>query len=160
MLSRLSDLRTSTALLFALSFALALPAGAQSATCSNSLGMAHFNAAHQVTLQGSIKEIVAKPSAAPLGLHMMVASTTGTQDVHLGSYLPKNVTENLLHDNAQVIVVGSYVNVAGKNVLLARQLVVAGQTVSIRNEHGFLIHTKPANSNHHAPAARVYGGAQ
>ena len=158
MLSRLTNLRNAAALIIALSSALALPAGAQSA---NDKGPAAFDATHEVTLQGTIKEVVARPPAgSPLGIHLTVATTSGTQDVHLGSYLPKHVTENLLHANAQVIVVGGYVNLAGKNIFLARQLVVGGQTIAVRNEHGFLIMPKTENSNHHAPKTSTAGGAQ
>ena len=158
MLSRLTNLRNTAALVAALSFALALSAGAQSA---NRKGPAAFDATHEVTLQGTIKEVVAHPPAgSPLGMHLTVATTTGTQDVHLGSHLPKHVTENLLHANAQLIVVGSYANLAGKNILLARQLVVGGQTIAVRNEHGFLIMPKTGNINHHAPKSSIAGGAQ
>jgi hypothetical protein len=158
MLSRLTTLRNATALVIALSFALALPAGAQSA---NRKGLAAFDATHEVTLQGTIKEVVTHPPAgSPLGMHLTVATTTGTQDVHVGSYLPKHVTENLLHANAQVIVVGGYVNLAGKNIFLARQLVVGSQTITVRNERGFLIMPKPENINHHAPKSGIAGGAQ
>ncbi len=158
MLSRLTNLRNTAAAIVALSFALALPAGAQSA---NRKGLAAFDATHEVTLQGTIKEVVAHPPAgSPLGMHLTVATTTGTQDVHVGSYLPKQVTENLLHANAQVIVVGGYVNLAGKNIFLARQLVVGSQTITVRNEHGFLIMPKTENVNHHAPKTSMAGGAQ
>lgn len=158
MLSRLTNLRNTAALAVALSFALALPAGAQSA---NRKGLAAFDATREITLQGTIKEVVAHPPAgSPLGMHLTVATTTGTQDVHVGSYLPKNVTENLLHANAQVIVTGGYVTLAGKNILLAHQLVVGGQTIAVRNEHGFLIMPKPENSSHHAPKTALAGGAQ
>jgi|HubBroStandDraft_6_1064221.scaffolds.fasta_scaffold318718_2 hypothetical protein len=158
MLSRLTNLRNAAALVIALSFALALPAGAQSA---NRKGLAAFDATHEITLQGTIKEVVTHPPAgSPLGMHLTVATTTGNQDVHIGSYLPKHVTENLLHANAQVIVVGGYVTLAGKNILLARQLVVGGQTVTVRNEHGFLIMPKTENTNHHAPKTPIAGGAQ
>jgi hypothetical protein len=159
MLYRLSNLRSSTALLITLSFALS--AGAQSAKSSSHTGLAAFDATHEITLQGAIKEVVPKPTAPPLGLHLMVATTTGAQDVHLGSYLSKNVTENLLHANAQVIVVGSYVNLGGRNVLLARQLVVGGQTIAIRNQNGFLIRPKPEGMIHRvASRTSVTGGAQ
>jgi hypothetical protein len=154
MLYRLSNPRTAAALLIA----LALSASAQSAKSSNHTGLAAFDATHEITLQGTIKEVVPKPATAPLGLHLMVATTTGTQDVHLGSYLSKNLTENLLHANAQVIVAGSYINLGGRNVLLARQLVVGGQTIAIRNQNGFLIRPKPEGTVHRV-ASRT-GGAQ
>ena len=158
MLSRLTNLRNAAAVVIALSFALALPAGAQSA---NRKGLAAFDATKEITLQGTIKEVVAHPPAgSPLGMHLTVATTTGTQDVHVGSYLPKSVTENLLHANAQVIVVGSSVNLAGKNIFLARQLVVGGQTIAVRNERGFLLMPKTENINHHAPRTSIAGGAQ
>ncbi len=158
MLSRLTNLRNAAVLFIALSFALALPAGAQSA---NRKGLAAFDAAKETTLQGTIKEVVAHPPAgSPLGMHLTVATTTGTQDVHLGSYLSKNVTENLLHANAQVIVVGSSLNLAGKNVFLARQLVVGGETVSVRNEQGFLSKPRPEGLTHHSARPAVAGGAQ
>ena len=92
-MSRLTHLRNALALV-ALSFALAFTASAESAKISNPKGLAAFDATREVTLQGTIKDVVSKPPAGTLlGLHITVATTTGAQDVHLGSYLAKNVTE-------------------------------------------------------------------
>jgi hypothetical protein len=161
MSSNVMNLRNSTVLLIALSFALALPGSAQSVKNSNRSGLAAFDATREITLQGTIKEVVSHPPAGSLmGLHLTVASTTGTQDVHLGSHLPKSVTQNLLRDNAPVIVVGSYVDLAGNNILLARQLVVAGQVIAVRNQHGFVIRPKPDGVDRRVARTVVAGGAQ
>lgn len=159
MLSNVAYLRSATVLLIALSFTLALPGHAQSAKNSNRTGLAAFDATREITLQGTIKEVVSHPPAGTLlGLHLTVASTTGTQDVHLGPYLSKTATA-ALHQNESVIVVGAFADLAGRNILLARQLVVGGQTIAVRNQRGFLIQGK-TGTVHRVAKPAVAGGAQ
>ena len=161
MLSDIKHLRNSTVLLIALSFALALPGSAQSAKSSNRSGLTAFDAAGEITLQGTIKEIVSHPPAGSLlGVHLTVASATGAQDVHIGPYLSKAITDKVLRENAPVIVVGAFADLAGKKTLLARQLVVGGQVIAVRNQHGFLVSPKPEGSDHRPAKTAVAGGLQ
>lgn len=152
------SLRNSIGLLLALSFALVLPGSAQPAKDSHAAGIAAFDATREITLQGTIRDVVTQPAAGNLmGVHLTVASTTGTTDVHLGSLLSK-AHDNLLRAGASVIVVGSFASIRGHQVLLARQLVVGGQVIPVRDQHGFLIRPQPRGRQHRA--AKTAGGAE
>jgi len=123
---------------------------------------AAYDKAHETTLNGIISQLTTHPTPGSLlGLHMMVASGGATHDVHLGSYLPKDVTQNVLRSNQPVQVVGMNVTLHGKSVLLARQVITAGRLITVRDGHGFLV--SPAahagRRAHHAGPAFT-GGRQ
>lgn len=143
-------------LLFVLIVGFSLASMAQTAP---RVGLAAFDATHPVTLQGTIQQLVSHPAPGTLlGEHLMVATTTGMHDVHIGPYVLKGSYGKAIHPNASVIIVGSPVNLKGKQVFLAQQLVVNGQTIPVRNQNGFLIHPPGTNSQRHAQ--KTFGGAQ
>lgn len=153
MLSKGTRQRTWIPLSIVLVFAVAVPAAAQHRT-----GLAAFNPSQPVTLQGTIQDVISHPTTGTLlGEHLIVASTTGIHDVHIGPYVAKTAAGKTLRPNASVIVVGSPVNLAGKQVFLATHLVVNGQTIPVRNQNGFLIRPTGARAQH---AAKTAGGAQ
>ncbi|HKS76308.1 MAG TPA: hypothetical protein VJQ82_24050 [Terriglobales bacterium] len=154
MLSKVTRQRTWIPLSIALVFAFALNAAAQHRT-----GLAAFDSSHSVILQGTIQDVVSHPAPGTLlGEHLIVASTTGVHDVHIGPYVAKTAAGKSLHTNATVIVVGSPVTLAGKQVFLATHLVVNGQTIPVRNQNGFLIHPSGSRAQH--SALKTAGGAQ
>ena len=153
MLLKANRQRTCMPLAILFVFAFALSAAAQPRP-----GLAAFDASHPVTLLGTIQDVVLHPAPGTLlGEHLIIASTTGIHDVHIGPYAAKNAGKNL-RPNATVIVIASPVSLNGKQVFLARQLVVNGQTISVRNQNGFLIHPAGARAQH--AAAKTAGGAQ
>lgn len=96
-----------------------------------------YDAAHEVTLQGTIEKVIAKAAAgSPLGLHVIVATAGGDVDAHLGLFNMKRTKEVGVVPGATVEAVGAIVQVRGKNLLLVRMLTVGGQTIVIRNESG------------------------
>lgn len=96
-----------------------------------------YDAAHEVTLQGTVKEVMAKPAAgSPLGMHMIVATSSGDVDAHLGLLSVKAASDAGLVPGATVEVVGAMAQVGGRNLLLVRKLNVGSQTIEIRNERG------------------------
>lgn len=154
MLSKVTRQRTWTPLSVVLVFAFALTAAAQHRTA-----LAAFDSSHLVTMQGTIQEVISHPTPGTLlGEHLTVATTTGIHDVHIGPYVAKSAAGKNLHANASVIVVGSPVSLSGKQVFLATQLVVNGQTIPVRNQSGFLIHKAGTRAQHAAP--KTAGGAQ
>jgi hypothetical protein len=160
----LKHFRILLVLLTALFCALAIPANAQAVKNPHQVMLPVFDAAHEITLQGTIKEAVSRPPAGSLmGLHLTVATARGLQDVHLGSFLSKDVTQNLLLANQPVQIVGSMTEMGGKKVLLARQLITSGRLIVVRNEQGFLVRPKPDAPSQHRPAVEknaVAGGLQ
>jgi len=71
-------------------------------------------------------------------MHLLIAGSQGVVDAHLGPYLDSD-TRTALREGTLVQIVGAMETSRGKNVLLARELVFRGRTVTIRNAQGFLI---------------------
>jgi hypothetical protein len=130
------------ALLLALLVAVALPAVA----APGSKGTHHpsqfaYDKAHEITFNGTISQVVSHPAKGtlPLGTHMMVSSGGTMRDVHLGSFLSREVTKGVLRPDQPVQIVGMNMNLRGKNVVLARQVITGGRVITVRNENGFLV---------------------
>ena len=120
---------------------LAVPLGAQLAPetrATRAVGPV-YDAAHEITLNGTIQEVVTKRVAgSPVGMHLLVAGPEGVVDAHVGPYLTKD-TQEALHAGLPVQIVGAVEQLHGKSILLARQLIFGGRTVTVRNENGFLV---------------------
>jgi hypothetical protein len=120
---------------------LAVPLGAQLAPetrATRAVGPV-YDAAHEITLNGTIQEVVTKRVAgSPVGMHLLVAGPEGVVDAHVGPYLTKD-TQEALHAGLPVQIVGAVEQLQGKSILLARQLIFGGRTVTVRNENGFLV---------------------
>jgi hypothetical protein len=132
-----------TGLLFAV---LAAPLGAQ--TASESLpgqGFAPtYDAAHEITLHGTIQEVVTRHAVgSPAGMHLLVAGPQGVVDAHVGPFLSSETKAALL-TGAPVQIVGAMSSLHGKDYLLARLLTVGGRSVTLRSEHGLLVHERAA----------------
>ena len=125
----------------------ALPVGAQPVdeTHPAPSRMIIYDSAHEVTINGTVKSVLAKHVAgSPAGMHLLVTGAQGTVDAHVGPFIPKTIRQ-ALHMGLPLEVVGSMTTVRGKQFLLVRQLIYGGQTITVRNSHGFLL--APARSS-------------
>ncbi len=130
------------ALLVVLLVAVALPAVAAPESKGTRLpSQFAYDKAHEITFNGTISQVVSHPAkgSLPLGMHMMVASDGTMRDVHLGRFLSKEVTKGVLRPDQPVQIVGMNMNLHGKNVVLARQVITGGRVITVRNENGFLV---------------------
>ena len=104
---------------------LAVPLGAQLAPetrATRAVGPV-YDAAHEITLNGTIQEVVTKRVAgSPVGMHLLVAGPEGVVDAHVGPYLTKD-TQEALHAGLPLQIVGAVEQLHGKSILLARQLI-------------------------------------
>lgn len=99
-----------------------------------------YDAAHETTLMGTIQEIVTQHVAgSPAGMHLLVASSEGVVDAHLGSFLSQE-TKEALHTGMPVQIVGSMMQLHSKGYFLARELSIGGRTITIRSARGFLVY--------------------
>lgn len=126
-----------------------------------------YDAAHETTFNGTIQEVVAtRVTGSPAGTHLLVAGPQGIVDTSVGPFLSKE-TEESLQAGAPVRIVGATVSLNRKEYCAARQLTVSGRTVTVRNEHGLLVHqhssrvvrTEPENKTN-ASQAELAGGAR
>jgi hypothetical protein len=104
-----------------------------------------YDAAHEITVNGTIEAVVTKHTVgSPAGMHLMVAGPNGLTDTHVGSFLSKN-TKAALVVGMPVKIVGATAMLHGKSYLLARQLTVGEKTVTVRSERGVML---PPHSDH------------
>jgi hypothetical protein len=98
-----------------------------------------YDAAHEITLNGTIREVVTKHTVgSPAGMHLMVAGPEGLVDTHVGPFLNKQ-TKAALVAGATVRIVGATTSLHGKSYLLARQLTIGENTVTVRSVRGIIL---------------------
>jgi hypothetical protein len=116
--------------------------------------------ANDIVVVGSIQQVVSKHApGTPAGTNLLLNSSQGVVDAHLGPYLSDDVRASL-QKNQMVQVTGVFRTVNGKSYLLARQITVSGKQVNLRNEHGFLLRPEiPASSRQHKGQSEFNGGA-
>lgn len=109
-----------------------------------------YDAAHEITLDGWIQEVVTKHTPGrPAGIHLLVMGPDGVVDAHVGPFLSKE-TRAALQAGAPVRIVGAMVSLRGTDYLLARLMTVGGRTVTVRGEHGILAPLPAAGHTHAA----------
>jgi hypothetical protein len=79
------------------------------------------------------------PAGTPAGFNFMMSGSQNQLTVNAGSGLGENV-RNQIRTGASVQVTGLTRTMNGQNYLLARELVVGGQTVQVRSKNGFPVH--------------------
>jgi len=121
-----------------------------------------YDAAHEMTINGTVQQVINKRvMGSPVGMHLMISGTNGLVDAHVGPYLTKSM-QQAVHTGLSLQVVGSMVTVRGKQILLVRQMIYGGQTVTVRNINGFLYRPAQTASSlaKKNPWAAVNGGAR
>jgi hypothetical protein len=104
-----------------------------------------YSAANEVVVAGTISEVVTHPaSGLPLGVHLMLSTSQGNVDVHLGPYVAKALDFAALAQGAAIQVTGAMAHLAAGDVLLARTVVVGSRTFVVRNQNGLLLRQPPA----------------
>jgi len=104
-------------------------------------------AAQEVTVVGSIQKVLqAGPKGAPKGTYVVVAGPQGTISANLGPWLNAGVKQNLAAGQAMQLT-GSFQTYQGQSYLMARQVTVNNQLLTIRNEHGALARKQTADPN-------------
>jgi hypothetical protein len=98
----------------------------------------NYNPATEATITGTVDSVTHVPSQGPggTGLHLVLAASSGTIDVHVGpaSFVAsKNMT---LAKGDTLTVVGSKVTLSGQAVLIAREIRKADQLLTLRDANG------------------------
>ena len=102
-------------------------------------GGGNYNPATETTLTGTVDDIknLPSPGRGGGGLHLIVSTPTGSIEVHVGpaSFVSsKNVT---FSKGDALTVVGSKVTMAGKEVVIAREIKKGDQVLTLRDPKGF-----------------------
>jgi hypothetical protein len=95
-----------------------------------------YDVAKDVSLQGTVLSFTENSQIPPIGAHVMLQTTAGNVDVHLGDARLLHLTKLNITQGASVRFVGQ-MSTAGKNqVFLARLVQVGAQVVAVRSVHG------------------------
>ena len=92
----------------------------------------------QTTVVGSIQKILTEsPSGAPKGFYVVVAGPQGVTSVNLGPWLSTQAKRSFSVGQA-IQLTGSYSSFQGQSYLMAHNVIVNNQQLTIRNENGSL----------------------
>ncbi len=117
-----------------------------------------YDARHEVTLEGTVQSLVNKPAPGMmLGAHLMVTTSKGTVDAHVGNFVTRGPNALSLASGQHVKIVGVMATIHSRQVFLTRTIETGDRTVAVRDAHGFLI--VPGAKGHIAKTA-VNGGAR
>lgn len=117
-----------------------------------------YDASKEVTLKGTISSVVKKPSSGMLvGEHLMLTTSSGSVDAHVGSYISRDKHLNSLASGQSISAVGVKMNVNGREVFIVRTIDADGRTITVRNQKGFLVGAAPQSTN---KTKHVYGGSR
>jgi hypothetical protein len=142
MISR--DRRSLTLLASALMFALVVcaQANAQTADSAHPTGntiVPAYDISKEVKVQGTIEKIDGFGINGPIGTHILIQTTTGTVDAHLGFGSAASPKRLGISVGENVTVIGMVETVGSSSVLLARILTTPIRIFVLRNEHGIPI---------------------
>jgi len=99
-----------------------------------------YDSNKEVTVQGTVQSVVNKPTPGMmLGGHLIVSTTEGTVDAHVGSFVLSGPHATSFAPGQPVKLVGVMTTINGKSVFLARQIQTGNRTLTVRNQRGFLV---------------------
>jgi hypothetical protein len=135
--------------------AVALAQAAPAPFESRSLG----TPAHDISMAGTVRELIAtRTLGGPAGTLLVAEGPQGSFTASLGSALSDQVRQTVV-PGTPVQVTGVMETINGKSYLLARKLTVAGDQVTIRNQHGFFVHPQ-VRSHGSVNNSVLFGGAK
>jgi len=108
-----------------------------------------------ITVSGTVQKLVkTHVPGAPAGAQLLVAAPQGAVTASLGPNLSRTMLQSM-SSGAAVRIAGVMQTINGKEYLLARNLTIAGNQITVRNEHGFLTHS-PTRSRASVNSSALY----
>jgi hypothetical protein len=115
--------------------------------------------AQDITVTGTIQQVIkAHVLGTPIGVQLLVNTPLRAVTASLGSNLSRTVLQSMSR-GAAVRIAGVMQTVNGKEYLLARNLTIGDDQITVRNEHGFLTHY-PTRSRASVNSSALYGGGK
>ncbi len=125
------------AILVLASVALCLSAGAQQQKHSDLQRLQSYEQSREASLLGTVVKYESASGVPPMGAHVIVQTSSGQVDVHLGNakVLQANHLELTAGDNVRII--GEELGFGTGTFFAARIVQKGTQAVAVRNEKGF-----------------------
>jgi hypothetical protein len=101
-----------------------------------------YDVSREVTVTGNVHSISVH-SQTLSGAHLLITTSQGLIDAHLGSFALRGSQPLSLRPGEQVSVVGVMTSIGGSQILLARTVSTGTKTFVIRNQHGALLFPRP-----------------
>ena len=105
-----------------------------------------YDVAKEVKIQGTIQKVEVSDTDGPPGTHILVQTTSGVVDAHLGVGAASKPQYLGIAAGQSVSVIGMMQTLGGTNVLLARVLTTPNHIFVLRNEHGIPVRATPRGS--------------
>lgn len=110
------------------------------ATIKRTVIASRYDGSKEVTLEGTVQELVRKPApGSVLGAHLLVSTAKGTIDAHIGSFILQGEHAFSPVAGQPVKIVGVMATINHRDIFLTRTIETGDRTIEIRNEHGFFI---------------------
>jgi hypothetical protein len=95
-----------------------------------------YDISKDVSLQGTVSSFTENSQTAPLGAHVLLQTTAGNVDVHLGDARFLRLAKLNITQGASVRFVGQMSSAGQNPVFLARLVQIGAQVVALRSNHG------------------------
>jgi hypothetical protein len=97
-----------------------------------------YDASQEVTLNGTVSSVLAKPSSGMvIGSHLLLATPSGPVDASLGRFGLNGKGAISVIAGQQIEVTGVMKTIKDRQVFLARTIKVGDEVYTVRNKHGF-----------------------
>jgi len=118
-----------------------VPSQAAAATKKITITPKHtYDVSKEVTLQGTVSSVVKKPTVGMLtGTHLMLATSNGSVDAHIGSYAGRDKHLDSLSQGESIKAVGMMTKTKHGEVFIVRTVETGGNTYTVRNKNGFFV---------------------
>jgi len=136
---KLTIRKLSVPLLLACGLAFCSSAGAQQAAPSSSQRLQYYDPSREVTLIGTVVKFDAASSIPPLGAHVLLQTSSGQVDVHLGKASILKTSQLELNPGDNVRIIGETIAVGSGTTFAARIVQKGMQAVAVRSPRGFVL---------------------
>ena len=106
-----------------------------------------YNIANDLSLQGTVLQYTENSQTPPIGAHVLLQTSTGNIDVHLGDARLLHLANINLTQGASIRFVGQMRTAGQNSVFLARLVQVGAQLVAVRSDHGLPLAPAGARSD-------------
>jgi hypothetical protein len=112
----------------------------ESAALKRTVTAPKYDMSKEVTLKGTVQDVVMRPAAGSImGAHLMVATAQGVVDAHIGNLVFSGKDGVSFSSGQSVKLTGIMTTFNQKSVFLVRTIETGSTTITVRNDHGFLV---------------------
>lgn len=117
--------------------AFCLSAAAQQAEQSSPQRPQYYDPSREVSLTGTVVKFDAASSLPPMGAHVLLQTSSGQVDVHLGYAKILQASNLELNPGDNVRLIGEAIAVGSGTTFAARIVQKGTQAIAVRSPHGF-----------------------